>query len=54
VMILAVVISFFTTLLLGFEDIPVDEKPVGEEPVEGQQKNANPNPFAAAPNAAKN
>lgn len=27
VMILSVVISFFVTLLLGFEDIPVEEKP---------------------------
>ena len=50
VMILAVVISFFTTLLLGFEDIPVDDQPV----VEDKPEDANPNPFAATPNAVKN
>lgn len=49
VMVLAVVISFFTTLLLGFEDIPVDEKPD-----EDQEEEANPNPFAATSNAVKN
>jgi len=39
-MILAVVISFVTTLLLGFEDIPVEDKTTALAP------DAEPHPLA--------
>jgi PTS system arbutin/cellobiose/salicin-specific IIC component len=43
-MILAVVLSFFLTLLLGFEDIPVEqsnEKPQADATAPQQAVNAN-------------
>jgi len=50
VMILAIVISFFTTLLLGFEDIPVETP----QPKEDQAADAAiSTPFAAAQSAVK-
>jgi len=50
VMILAIVISFVTTLLLGFEDIPVETaQPDAQQPTDTPQSS----PFAAGQSALK-
>lgn len=50
VMALAIVLSFFTTLLLGFEDIPVDEVPARSS--DNPKETAN-TALATAPNTVK-